>query len=43
MERLKFTDMIEQLNDCLEVRGVQLKPVKLEYLDASMGVLHKQQ
>ena len=43
LERLEFTDMIQQLNDCLEARGVQLKPVKWEYLDASMGVLHKQQ
>ena len=43
MERLKFTDMIEQLNNCLEVRGIRLKSVKWEYLDASMGVLHKQQ
>ena len=42
MERLEFVDMIQQLNDSLESRGIQIKPVKWEYLDASMNAERKQ-
>lgn len=43
LERLEFTDMIQQLNRILKCRGVEIDPVKWEYLDASMGPLHKQE
>ena len=43
MERLEFTDMIQQLNRILRPRGVEIEPIKWEYLDASMGTLHKQE
>ena len=43
MERLEFTDMLQQLNRILKPRGVEVEPVKWEYLDASMGPLHKQE
>ena len=43
MERLEFTDMIQQLNRVLRPRGVEVEPVKWEYLDASMGPEHKQE
>ena len=43
LERLEFTDMIQQLNRILKPRGVEIDPVKWEYLDASMGPLHKQE
>ena len=43
MERLEFTDMIQQLNRILRPRGVEIEPVKWEYLDASMGPAHKQE
>lgn len=43
LERLEFTDMIQQLNLILKHRGIEIEPVKWEYLDASMGALHKQE
>ena len=43
LERLEFTDMIQQLNRILKPRDVEIDPVKWEYLDASMGPLHKQE
>ena len=43
MERLEFTDMIQQLNRILKPRGIEIEPVKWEYFDASMGPLHKQE
>lgn len=42
LERLEFVDMIQQFNDVLEHRGLQIKPIKWEYLDASMGARRKQ-
>lgn len=42
-ERLEFADLILQLNDLFEKRHIQLKLVKWEHLDASMGVKHKQE
>ena len=42
LERLEFVDMIQQLNDILEPRAIQIKPVKWEYLDASMSAERKQ-
>lgn len=42
-ERLEVTDMFQHLNRILKPRGLELEPVKWEYLDASMGPLHKQQ
>ena len=42
LERLEFVDMIQQFNDILEHRGMQIKPIKWEHLDASMGVERKQ-
>ena len=43
MERLEFTDMIQHLNRIFKPRGFEIEPVKWEYLDASMGPLHKQE
>ena len=43
LERLQFSDMILHLNRILKPRGVEIEPVKWEYLDASMGPLHKQE
>ena len=43
LERLEFTDMLQHLNRILKPRGVEIEPVKWEYLDASMGPLHKQE
>lgn len=43
MERLEFTDMIQQLNRIFKPRGLEIELVKWEYLDASMGPLHKQE
>lgn len=43
LERLEFTDMIQQLNRILKPRGLEIEPVKWEYLDTSMGPLHKQE
>ena len=42
-DRLEIADMIQQLNRILKPRGVEIDPVKWEYLDASMGPLHKQE
>ena len=43
IERLEFTDMLQQLNRIFKPRGLEIEPVKWEYLDASMGPLHKQE
>ena len=43
LERLEFTDMLQQLNRILKPRGLEIEPVKWEYLDASMGPVHKQE
>ena len=43
MERLEFTDMIQQLNRIFKPRNLEIELVKWEYLDASMGPLHKQE
>ena len=42
LERLEFTDMIQQLNKALKPRGIEIEPVKWEYLDSSMGADRKQ-
>lgn len=42
IERLEFTDMIVQLDQALEPRGIRIEPVKWEYHDASMGAERKQ-
>ena len=42
LERLEITDLLQQLNDYLERRGIVLQPVKWEYLDSSMGIGRKQ-
>jgi len=42
MERLEFTDMIQQLNRSLKRCGIELEPVKWEYLDCSMNAERKQ-
>lgn len=42
LERLEFTDMIMQLNKALKPRGIEIEPVKWEYLDASMNAERKQ-
>ncbi len=42
-ERLEFSDLILQLNDLFEKRDLQLKLVKWEHLDSSMGAKHKQE
>lgn len=42
-ERLEFADLVLQLNDLFERRDIQLKLVKWEHLDASMGIKHKQE
>lgn len=43
IERLEFSDLILQMNRILKPRGVEIEPVKWEYLDASMGPLCKQE
>ena len=43
LERHEFTDMLQQLNRILKPRGLEIEPVKWEYLDASMGPVHKQE
>lgn len=43
MERLEFTDMIQQVNRIYKSRGIEIEPLKWEYLDASMGPEHKQE
>ncbi len=42
-ERLELIHMIQQLNRILKPNDVEIDPVKWEYLDASMGPLHKQE
>ena len=42
LERLEITDMIQQLNKALKPRGIEIEPVKWEYLDASMSAERKQ-
>ena len=42
LERLEFTDMIQQLNKALRPRGIEIEPVKWEYLDSSMNEERKQ-
>lgn len=42
IERLEFTDMIMHLNKALKPRGIEIEPVKWEYLDASMNAERKQ-
>lgn len=42
LERLEFTDMIQQLNKALKPRGIEIEPVKWEYLDSSMNEERKQ-
>lgn len=42
LERLEITDLLQQLNDYLDRRGIVLQPVKWEYLDSSMGIGRKQ-
>ena len=42
-ERLELTYMIQHLNRILKPKDVEIEPVKWEYLDASMGPLHKQE
>ena len=43
MERLYLADMVENLNFKLSNRGIHTQLVKWEYLEASMGVKHKQE
>ena len=43
IERLEFTDMIQQLNRILKLYDIQIEPEKWEYLDSSMGLKHKQE
>ena len=43
IERLEFSDLILQMNRILKPRGLEIEPVKWEYLDASMGPLCKQE
>lgn len=42
-ERLELIHMIQQLNRILKPKDVEIEPIKWEYLDASMGPLHKQE
>ena len=42
-EREKFDTLFNHLNAIYSPRGIRLEPVKWEYLDSSMGVLHKQE
>lgn len=42
-ERLELIHMIQQLNRILKPKDIEIEPVKWEYLDASMGPLHKQE
>lgn len=42
LERLEFIDMIQQLNKSLKPRGIEIEPVKWEYLDSSMNEERKQ-
>lgn len=42
-ERKVFPYIVQRLNRILKPNGVEIEPVKWEYLDASMGPLHKQE
>lgn len=42
-ERLAIPFLFQQLNRDLKSKGIAFEPVKWEYLDASMGPLHKQE
>ena len=42
LERLEFVDVIQNLNHALKPRGVEIEPIKWEYLDASMNAERKQ-
>lgn len=43
LERLHFSNLMLSLNRILKLRDLELEAVKWEYLDASMGLLHKQE
>ncbi|MGM9764442.1 MAG: tetratricopeptide repeat protein, partial [Candidatus Cryptobacteroides sp.] len=43
IERNEFSDLILELNTIFESWKLQLKLVKWEHLDSSMGILHKQE
>ncbi len=43
LERLQFTDLIQEINRILKPRGIEVEPEKWEWLDDSMGPLHKQE
>ena len=42
-ERLQLADLVEHLNHTLEKQDVRVQLVKWEYLNSSMGPLHKQE
>lgn len=42
-ERLEIADVISNLNHVLSPRDIEIRPVKWEYLNASMGFKHKQE
>jgi|GEM_PF-1766048 len=42
-EREKFDTLFNNLNSIFSIRGIRLEPVKWEFLDSSMGPLHKQE
>ena len=42
-ERDKFDTLFNHLNSIFTARGIRLEPVKWEFLDSSMGRLHKQE
>ena len=42
-EREKFDTLFGHINNIFEARGIQLKAVKWEFLDSSMGKEHKQE
>ena len=42
-EREKFDTLFNHLNSIFTARGIRLEPVKWEFLDSSMGRLHKQE
>ena len=43
LERLEFVDMIQYLNRIIKPHDLEIDPIKWEYLDASMGPIHKQE
>ena len=42
-ERKEFDTLFHHLNSIFTARGIRLEPVKWEFLDSSMGLLHKQE